>query len=114
MTVSSHATIDELSACLKVLSDRTRLLMLKVMTKKAYCVCQLVEMFEMSQPAVSQHIAKLKQMHLLTESRKGQWRFYTLNKRAPQYELAMAVLEQIAIDDVTLCAVLENERSADC
>lgn len=46
-------TIDvaAMTRCLKTLSDQTRLIMMRLFLEKEYCVCQLVDMFEMSQPA---------------------------------------------------------------
>lgn len=43
------------------------------------CVCDLVELVGLSQPGVSQHLRKLKEAKLVTESRKGTWIYYSLN-----------------------------------
>lgn len=42
------------------------------------CVCDLAEVLEMSDSAVSQHLRKLKDKHIVRSRRKGQTIYYTL------------------------------------
>ncbi|WP_059103484.1 ArsR/SmtB family transcription factor [Shouchella shacheensis] len=114
MTTITKQTSSEAVACLKVISDPTRLLMLKLAENKEYCVCQFVDMFEISQPAVSQHIRKLKQVDLLKENRKGQWRHYSLNPSSSYFSLVKAVLNQVDDEDPALKEALEKERPVEC
>ena len=64
---------------LKLLGDKTRLTMLSLLRERDLCVCEFVDILEMSQPGVSQHLRKMKDAGLLNESRKGQWIYYSLN-----------------------------------
>ncbi|MCM2677484.1 ArsR/SmtB family transcription factor [Alkalicoccobacillus plakortidis] len=100
--------------CLKIISDPTRLLILKLVEKKEYCVCQFVEMFETSQPAISQHIKKLKKLHLLNENRRGQWRHYSLNVSSPYFQVVKSILDQVDHDDPSLIEALKKERPVQC
>ncbi|WP_232059613.1 ArsR/SmtB family transcription factor [Kyrpidia spormannii] len=43
------------------------------------CVCELVEVLKMTQPAVSQHLRKLKHAGLVKERKTAQWVFYRLD-----------------------------------
>lgn len=43
------------------------------------CVCELVDILGITQPAVSQHMRKLKNAKLVKERRQGQWVFYSLD-----------------------------------
>lgn len=63
----------------KALGDQTRLHILALLKHEELCVCELVEVLKMSQPAVSQHMRKLKNVQLVKERRKGQWVFYSLD-----------------------------------
>ncbi|CAM5798138.1 MULTISPECIES: ArsR/SmtB family transcription factor [Brevibacillus] len=74
-------------AMLKALADPTRLKIIALLQTRSCCVCELVPIFGISQPAISKHMSRLKSVDLVIESRKGQWVFYTLNK---------ARLEQVA------------------
>lgn len=71
--------IELLTECFKAMGDKTRLKILALLKNEELCVCELVEMLGMTQPAVSQHLRKLKTAKLVTETRKGQWNFYSLD-----------------------------------
>ena len=70
----------KLADALKALGDPTRLKIVALLNKRDCCVCELVPIFGISQPAVSRHMSRLKSAGLVTEQRKGQWVFYTLNR----------------------------------
>lgn len=114
MDALSRQTTTEVVTCLKVISDPTRILIMKLVEKKEYCVCQFVDMFEMSQPAISQHLRKLKKTGLVHERRKGQWRFYSLNTNSALYPLIKHVLQQIDHNDPLLLAALKKEKPVQC
>ena len=59
--------------------------MVKMLDTHDYCVCEFVEIFKVSQPAISQHLRKLKDMGIVKETRKGQWIIYSLNKDSEYY-----------------------------
>jgi len=61
---------------LKALADPTRLKILKLVLDAELCVCELQELLQISQPAVSQHLAKLKTAGLVQERKAGMWRYY--------------------------------------
>ena len=64
----------------KLLGDKSRLTMMALLKEREeICVCEFVEMMEMSQPGVSQHLRKLKTAGLVRENRKGQWIYYSLH-----------------------------------
>lgn len=71
--------LDQLAECHKALGDKTRLHILSLLKVEDLCVCELVEMLQITQPAVSQHMRKLKQAKLVKEQRKGQWVIYSLS-----------------------------------
>jgi ArsR family transcriptional regulator len=61
---------------LKTLADTTRLKLLKLILREELCVCELQQLLQISQPGVSQHIAKLKTAGLIKERRVGMWTYY--------------------------------------
>ncbi|MDQ6418370.1 metalloregulator ArsR/SmtB family transcription factor [Paenibacillus sp. LHD-117] len=77
--------IDEISECMKLLSDKTRLTILALLKEKEMCVCDIVEILETTQPNVSQHLRKLKSGGLVNESRRSQWIYYSLNTNSKPY-----------------------------
>ena len=80
---------------LKALSDKTRLSMVALMQDHECCVCEFVEIFQMSQPSISQHLRKLKELGLVKEARRGQWIIYSLNTSHEHYSLVMSILAYV-------------------
>ncbi|MBB3113078.1 ArsR family transcriptional regulator [Paenibacillus phyllosphaerae] len=72
-------TIDELSECMKLLSDKTRLTIMALLKEKEMCVCDIVDILQTTQPNISQHLRKLKLGGLVNETRRSQWIYYSLN-----------------------------------
>lgn len=72
--------LKKLADALKALGDPTRLKIVALLNVRDCCVCELVPIFNISQPAISRHMSRLKSEQLVTEKRKGQWVFYSLNR----------------------------------
>ncbi|MCS7461490.1 metalloregulator ArsR/SmtB family transcription factor [Paenibacillus doosanensis] len=85
--------INELAENLKLLGDKTRLTILALLKERPLCVCDIVDILETSQPNASQHLRKLKSAGLVSETRKGQWIYYSLNIEGKIY--IQAVLDYI-------------------
>ena len=73
----------------KALADKTRLHILALLAKEELCVCELVAVFDMTQPSISQHLRKLRQAGLVKERKTAQWVFYALDGAA------FSLIEQI-------------------
>ena len=71
---------DKLADTFKALADPTRLKIIALLRTRDCCVCELVPLFNISQPAVSKHLSRLKSAELVRETRRGQWVFYSLNE----------------------------------
>ncbi|MCK1993095.1 metalloregulator ArsR/SmtB family transcription factor [Peribacillus muralis] len=80
---------------LKLLGDKTRLTMVKIMSEHECCVCEFVDVFDMSQPAISQHLRKLKDSGIVNEARRGQWIFYSLNQTSLYYSYILTVIKEL-------------------
>ena len=62
----------------KALGDPVRVQLIDVLRKHAgtVCVCELVPLFELSQPTVSHHLKVLRQAGLVGSERQGLWAYY--------------------------------------
>ena len=98
---------------LKLLSDPTRLTMMKLLQSHECCVCEFVEIFNMSQPAISQHLRKLRDIELVNETRKGKWIFYSINEEHADYPFIHSVLDQLPAQDESI-AELEAQGLRIC
>lgn len=94
--------IEKAGMVLKLMGDKTRLAMMKLLEKNDCCVCEFVELFGISQSAISQHLRKLRDVGLVKEKRKGQWIFYSLNKDSDMYEMVLSILKFIPSQDERL------------
>ncbi|MFB4212869.1 metalloregulator ArsR/SmtB family transcription factor [Shouchella sp. 1P09AA] len=112
--IKEKLSLKDISSCLKVVADPNRFLMLKLLTKRAFCVCEFVEMLSISQPAVSQHLRKLKEQGLLIEERKEQWRYFSLNERSSYYPIIQDLLEHSDDQDERYLQALDREGLAKC
>jgi ArsR family transcriptional regulator len=70
---------------LKALADATRLQMAVALRDAAdpVCVCDFTATFDLSQPTVSHHMAKLRDAGLVEVTKKGIWSFYRLRPDLP-------------------------------
>jgi ArsR family transcriptional regulator len=106
--------VENAASVLKLLGDKTRLTMVGLMENNECCVCEFVEVFEMSQPSISQHLRKLRDAGLVKEKRKGQWIFYSLNKESEAYPLIQALLNYIPDQKEKLAALAADGKRIIC
>lgn len=72
----------------RVLGDDTRLQILALLGVREACVCELVELLGISQPAVSEHLRRLRDVGLVEDERRGIWVFYGRVAALPPFVLA--------------------------
>lgn len=70
--------ITDLDALFKGFADPTRLRVLSLLVAGELCVCDIVEILELPQPAVSRHLAYLRRMGLVEATREWKFAHYRL------------------------------------
>ncbi|MBS4218260.1 winged helix-turn-helix transcriptional regulator [Bacillus sp. FJAT-49711] len=110
----STIEIDKAANILKLLGDKTRLTMVAILENHDCCVCEFVAIFKMSQPAISQHIRKLKDAGVVGETRKGQWIMYSLNKDSEYYPIVQDLLDHLPSQDCKLKELEEQGLRISC
>lgn len=78
----------------KMLSDETRLKILMKLYVRSYCVCELQDLVNESQPKISKHLQKLRNASLVVTTKKGQFIHYELAEHALLKLILSAILEQ--------------------
>jgi ArsR family transcriptional regulator, arsenate/arsenite/antimonite-responsive transcriptional repressor len=71
----------ELAGVFKALGDPTRLLIvdaLRTSAPEALCQCELLPLFEISQPALAKHLKVLVGTGVIGTERRGLWAYYFL------------------------------------
>jgi ArsR family transcriptional regulator len=108
--------MDEMVEDFKMLADKTRLTILTLLKQKELCVCEIVDILNMSQPRISQHLRKLKSARLVSVKKKGQWVYYSLNltnkshieavlQFVPSHEITDKMLGDCCNDQPTLIQI---------
>ena len=68
----------------KALGDPVRMQLVDILRKHAgkVCVCELVPLFDLSQPTISHHLKKLREAGIVGSERQGLWAYYYVNPDA--------------------------------
>jgi ArsR family transcriptional regulator, arsenate/arsenite/antimonite-responsive transcriptional repressor len=75
---------ERMSLVAKALGDPIRMQLVDVLRKHAgkVCVCELVPLFDLSQPTVSHHLKVLRDAGIVGSERRGLWAYYYVNPNA--------------------------------
>src|SRR3954465_5849352 len=67
-----------IAAIAKALADPVRLQLVAVLPRNAgkVCVCELVPLFDISQPTLSHHLKILRRAGIVDSERRGLWAYY--------------------------------------
>jgi ArsR family transcriptional regulator len=86
---------EQQAALFRALADPTRVQMLHLLkaAREPICVCDFTAAFDIGQPTVSHHLAKLKEAGLVASFKRGVWSFYELRSDLPA--MTRAALELI-------------------
>ena len=79
-----RAEAERMAKVAKALGDPIRLQLVDVLRKHAgkVCVCELVPLFDLSQPTVSHHLKVLREAGIVGSERVGLWAYYYVNPEA--------------------------------
>jgi ArsR family transcriptional regulator, arsenate/arsenite/antimonite-responsive transcriptional repressor len=81
-----RAAAERMAEVAKALGDPVRMQLVDVLRKHAgkVCVCELVPLFDLSQPTVSHHLKKLRDAGIVGSERQGLWAYYYVKAEALQ------------------------------
>jgi ArsR family transcriptional regulator len=98
----------------KALSDDTRLRVIKLLQERELCVCELMQVLDMSQPRISRHMSVLKNAGLVEDRREGKWVYYSLRKETQDKEIKILlnVMVIMANDDAVVKADQKKLKKA--
>ena len=73
-----RAEAERMAVVAKALGDPVRMQLVDVLRRHAgkVCVCELVPLFDLSQPTVSHHLRKLREAGIVGSERRGLWVYY--------------------------------------
>jgi ArsR family transcriptional regulator len=75
---------ERMAAVAKALGDPIRMQLVDVLRRHAgkVCVCELVPLFDLSQPTVSHHLKVLREAGIVGAERRGLWAYYYVQPEA--------------------------------
>jgi ArsR family transcriptional regulator len=75
---------ERMAVVAKALGDPVRMQLVDVLRKHAgkVCVCELVPLFDLSQPTISHHLKKLRDAGIVGSERQGLWAYYYVKPEA--------------------------------
>ncbi|UCH01374.1 MAG: winged helix-turn-helix transcriptional regulator [Candidatus Bathyarchaeota archaeon] len=79
--VADEELVDRKSRLLKAIANETRLKMLRLLSEREMCVCELTVALDMTQPTASHHLNILENMRLIKDRKEGRWVFYSVANR---------------------------------
>ena len=100
---------------LRATGDGTRLRILAALSVRPLCVCELVSLVDVGQPAVSRHLGVLEAAGLVAGVRDGRWIEYRLAVAGPRTFVGglLRGIAGLATTDAELIEVLKAARTAD-
>lgn len=73
--------MNNIDSVFKALSDPIRLdILKKLYSAESVCVCELTDIFDISQSKLSYHLKLLLSANLINKTSEGKWNFYSVNK----------------------------------
>ncbi|MEZ0479947.1 ArsR/SmtB family transcription factor [Planococcus sp. SSTMD024] len=104
----------QMEQSLKAVSDETRMLILKYLSKEALCICEFTELLDMTQPAISQHMRKLKQAGLICEEKRGRWTIWSLNDQHGLFGVLSSLLAMLPEPERTVESLIAEGKKVNC
>jgi DNA-binding transcriptional ArsR family regulator len=98
--------LEQLTAVFRLLSDKTRLNILMLLSEGERNVTSLCEALKLPQPTVSHHLGLLRMNNIIGNRRNGKQVFYTLNGRV---DVASGKAMQIGVEKYNI-GINEREQ----
>ncbi|MCX6154949.1 MAG: metalloregulator ArsR/SmtB family transcription factor [Candidatus Kapabacteria bacterium] len=76
----------------KALSDKNRVRILLMLTKKKLCVCEIQDILGITVSTVSKHLSILRDVEFINDEKDGKWVNYSLNTASKDIVLNQIML----------------------
>ena len=103
--------LQKLLKVFKALSDETRIRLLKLLQHRELCVCELMQVLNMTQSRISRNLGILKNAGLVKDRRDGSWVHYSINDD-PSVSKILEVLKNSINDDEIIISDFEKLNRA--
>jgi ArsR family transcriptional regulator len=76
--VADENLVDRKTRLLKAIANETRLKILRLLSNREMCVCELTVALNLTQPTASHHLNILENTRLVKDRKDGRWVFYSI------------------------------------
>lgn len=97
----------------KVFADQNRLRIFKLLERRKMCVCELAHILGVTQPSVSRHLKRMKEVGLIETEQDGFWTNYFLRKGNKAQENVLCCIKTLLKGDQTIQADLAKVARLD-
>lgn len=88
--------MNNIDSVFKALSDPIRIdILKKLYSAESVCVCELTNIFDISQSKLSYHLKLLLSANLISKTSEGKWNFYSANKDTISKVLTYKVIQNL-------------------
>lgn len=104
----------------RALSDENRVRILMALRQRAFCVCQITALLDLSPSTTSKHLSVLKQARLIEGKKQGKWVYYRLANPGKRTSMIEEILDwtqrhlensdPILMDNQVIDRILSNEE----
>ena len=84
-----EVAVKELERALRALADETRLRMLNLLLERECCVCEVMQVLNISQTRASRNLSILFEAGFLKHRKEGLWAYYSIDRSALKDQLAL-------------------------
>jgi ArsR family transcriptional regulator len=98
-----NRSLDEAARLGKAIDHPLRVRAIAALRERELCVCELIEIFDLSPSTVSKHMSVIAESGLVNRRREGKWTYYSLPVTPEAYvkKVLSAVMELVE-DDPTI------------
>ena len=97
----------------KIFADKNRLRIFKLLEQRKMCVCELANILGVTQPSISRHLKRMKQVGLVSDEQDRFWTNYFLCKNSKAQESVLCCIKYLLKGDKVIKSDLKKLAEVD-
>jgi len=97
----------------KIFADKNRLRILNLLKQRSMCVCELASILGVTQPSISRHLKRMKEVGLVGDEQDKFWTNYYLKKNGKLQKNVLCCIRHLLKGDKTIQADLKKLKKVD-
>src|SRR5210317_2180983 len=97
----------------KIFGDKNRLRIFNLLEQRKMCVCELASILGVTQPSISRHLKRMKEIGLVADEQDKFWTNYYLKKNGKTQENVLCCIKHLLKGDKTIQSDLKKLKKVD-